>query len=205
MTAHNPPNNSTHQRRHSTLPSAILLKSKSPNPPNIVLVRVVPEAWRKFAPVAAKVTVVLRLLLGSQGADILEAVEGRRWDRCTFHVEEVVVTDDKDEGVYAWITANYLLDTIGKEEGEGEETYVALDSRRVSTQIVFERKFPKPDYRLIWAEGERSQVPFGVLGKTYMLYLGYRLMEMDSTEDFCSCLGGLHVEGVDYEMLVDEL
>jgi Golgi nucleoside diphosphatase len=62
-----------------------------------------------------KATAGLRLLPGNQSHEILEAVESRLRTVYEFPLAEkdpVTVIDGKDEGVYAWITANYLLDTI---------------------------------------------------------------------------------------------
>ena len=72
---------------------------------------VVPKAMHGCTAVAVKATAGLRLLPGSQSADILTAVEARIRSAYPFQLQEkdgVVVMDGKDEGVYAWITANYL-------------------------------------------------------------------------------------------------
>ena len=52
-----------------------------------------------------------------------------------------VITDGKDKGVYAWITANYLPDTIRADSPSGAHMYTVLDLGGVSTQIVFEPDF----------------------------------------------------------------
>jgi guanosine-diphosphatase len=147
--------------------------------------RVVPPALHKCTPVAVKATAGLRLLAGSQSADILEAVEKRLREEYPFQVAEkdaVTIMDGKDEGVYAWITANYLLDTIraGSTAGGGGKspsTYAVLDLGGASTQIVFEPTFSKPDSALV--EGDHKyDLVFGK--KTHVLYqhsyLGYGLM-----------------------------
>ena len=149
-------------------------------------VRTVPQELRKCTPVALKATAGLRLLPGSQSKDILEAVERRLKDVYEFPLaarDPVTVMDGKDEGVYAWITANYLLDAI--KHGEGNDTaghtttttYAVLDLGGASTQIVFEPKFGKPDSALV--EGDHKyELDFG--GRMYVLYqhsyLGYGLM-----------------------------
>ncbi|KAH6893732.1 guanosine-diphosphatase [Coprinopsis sp. MPI-PUGE-AT-0042] len=103
-------------------------------------VRVVPEDMQHCTPVAVKATAGLRLLPGTKSQDILDAVE----DRIPRPHDGVVIMDGKDEGVYAWITANYLLGTIkpGKEKttvGKARgPTYAVLDLGGASTQIVFE-------------------------------------------------------------------
>jgi guanosine-diphosphatase len=87
--------------------------------------------------------------------------------------------DGKDEGVYAWITANYLLNTIRHDTTttSSSSSYAVLDLGGASTQIVFEPSFSKPDSSL--AEGEHKY-DLAFAGKTYVLYqhsyLGYGLM-----------------------------
>ena len=143
-------------------------------------VNVVPESLRKCTPVAVKATAGLRLLGSSESAEILEAIKRRLQDKYPFPLQEkdgVVIMDGKDEGVYAWITANYLLKTIRADTPTNTPSYAVLDLGGASTQIVFEPKFTKPDSSL--ADGEHKyDLQFG--GKTYELYqhsyLGYGLM-----------------------------
>ncbi|KAK1217322.1 Guanosine-diphosphatase [Marasmius sp. AFHP31] len=142
-------------------------------------VRVVPESLRSCTPVAVKATAGLRLLPETQREGILEAVERRLKENYQFKVhgpDGVVIMDGKDEGVYAWITANYLLDTI-RDPTKNAETYAVLDLGGASTQIVFEPKFTKPDSKL--EEGDHKY-DLEFLGKKYVLYqhsyLGYGLM-----------------------------
>ncbi|EMD31372.1 hypothetical protein CERSUDRAFT_162998 [Gelatoporia subvermispora B] len=146
-------------------------------------VLVVPAELRACTPVAVKATAGLRLLGVEESAEILEAVRRRLQDRYPFSlqgVDDVVIMDGKDEGVYAWITANYLLNTIRGDSPPGAETHAVLDLGGASTQIVFEPKFDslKPDSTL--EEGEHKyELTFG--GKTHVLYqhsyLGYGLMQ----------------------------
>jgi guanosine-diphosphatase len=143
-------------------------------------VRVVPESMRKCTPVAVKATAGLRMLGTSQSGEILEAVKRRLQDHYPFPLQEkdgVVIMDGKDEGVYAWITANYLLNTIRADTPRDTPSYAVLDLGGASTQIVFEPKFSKPDSSL--TDGEHKyDLQFG--GKTHVLYqhsyLGYGLM-----------------------------
>ena len=85
--------------------------------------------------------------------------------------------DGKDEGVYAWITANYLLNIIRANTPPNTPSYTVLDLGGASTQIMFEPKFSKPDWSLIDGE-HKYDLKFG--GKTHVLYqhsyLGYGLM-----------------------------
>ena len=142
-------------------------------------VRVVPKSLQSCTPVAVKATAGLRLLPGSQSADILHAVEKHIRQSYPFQLQEkdgVVVMDGKDEGVYAWITANYLLETIKADTPKDTPTYAVLDLGGGSTQIVFEPTFTSHEGL---KDGEHKyNLEFG--GKTRTLYqhsyLGYGLM-----------------------------
>ena len=80
-------------------------------------VRVVPEELRKCTPVAVKATAGLRRLGTQEAADILHAVRRRLEEHYPFSLQggadAVQIMDGRDEGVYAWLTANYLLKTLG--------------------------------------------------------------------------------------------
>lgn len=83
-----------------------------------VAVKSVPEAYQRCTPIAVKATAGLRKLGKEKSENILRAVRHRLETVYPFPVvaEEkggVEVMDGKDEGVYAWITANYLLGKIG--------------------------------------------------------------------------------------------
>jgi guanosine-diphosphatase len=158
-------------------------------------VRVVPKALQGCTPVAVKATAGLRLLPGSQSADILEAVEKRIHGAYPFQLQAkdgVVIMDGKDEGVYAWITANYLLGTIKSDTPKDTPTYAVLDLGGASTQIVFEPTFSSSQKL---EEGEHKyDLKFG--GRMHNLYqhsyLGYGLMRarrhVHSLVDFMASL-----------------
>lgn len=84
--------------------------------------------------------------------------------------------DGSDEGVYAWITANYLLNTIRADSPKDTHSYAVLDLGGASTQIVFEPDF---DDDALFVDGDHKyELQFG--GKKHTLYqhsyLGYGLM-----------------------------
>ena len=142
--------------------------------------RVVPTSMRSCTPIAVKATAGLRLLPGSQSADILHAVEERIHGAYPFKLLEkdgVAIMDGKDEGVYAWITANYLLGSIKADTPKDTPTYAVLDLGGASTQIVFEPMFSSPDQALEPGE-HKYDLKFG--GRSHVLYqhsyLGYGLM-----------------------------
>jgi guanosine-diphosphatase len=145
--------------------------------------RVVPESLWKCTPVAVKATAGLRLLGAVESAEILEAVRQRLREKYQFSLrsdEDVVIMDGKDEGLYAWITANYLLDTIRANSPPESTSYAVLDLGGASTQIVFEPVFDekRPDSML--EEGEHKY-DLEFAGKKRVLYqhsyLGYGLMK----------------------------
>ncbi|CAL5871125.1 uncharacterized protein PFLUO_LOCUS5371 [Penicillium psychrofluorescens] len=150
-----------------------------------VAVQNVPEEYRPCTPLAVKATAGLRLLGPSMSDNILEAVRHRLETAYPFPVVSkekggVEIMDGKDEGVYAWITTNYLLGKIGGPDQT--PTAAVFDLGGGSTQIVFEPTFEQsasggmPE-RL--AEGDHKyDLQFG--GRHFELYqhshLGYGLM-----------------------------
>lgn len=148
-----------------------------------VAVKTVPESYQSCSPVAVKATAGLRLLGDEMSAKILEAVRKRLETVYPFPVvadSGVSIMDGKDEGVYAWITTNYLLGKIGGPDKS--PTAAIFDLGGGSTQIVFEPTFKTPSggmpERL--AEGDHKYaLSFG--GRDFELYqhshLGYGLMK----------------------------
>ncbi|OLL21913.1 putative guanosine-diphosphatase [Neolecta irregularis DAH-3] len=144
----------------------------------------VPNDLYACTPVAVKATAGLRLLGEGPSKAILEAVETRLRQNFPFPVVSdngVSIMDGKDEGVYAWITANYLLGNIGP--SKTGPTAAILDLGGGSTQIVFEPTFgpaPEGGKPEELAPGDHKYIlTFG--GRSFTLYqhshLGYGLME----------------------------
>lgn len=150
-----------------------------------VAVDAVPEKLKGCTPIAVKATAGLRKLGPELSNAILKAVRTRLETVYPFPVvsEEkggVQVMEGTDEGVYAWITTNYLLGKIGGPDKS--PTAAVFDLGGGSTQIVFEPTFPEskdggmPEQL---AEGDHKyQLDFG--GRKFTLYqhsyLGYGLM-----------------------------
>ena len=146
---------------------------------------VVPDSLRKCTPVAVKATAGLRRLGTKESTDILNAVRSRIQTRFPFSLQGedgVEIMDGRDEGVYAWLTANYLLKTLSAPAaGSGTPArapYAVLDLGGASTQIVFEPTFDmaKPDAAL--KDGEHKYaLRFAGADRTLYQhsYLGYGL------------------------------
>ncbi|KAI9743147.1 MAG: Guanosine-diphosphatase [Claussenomyces sp. TS43310] len=146
--------------------------------------KTVPDKLKPCSPVAVKATAGLRLLGEEMSQKILDAVRTRLETEYPFPVvsrEEngVVIMDGKDEGVYAWITTNYLLGKIGGPDHS--ETAAVFDLGGGSTQIVFEPTFKSPSGGMPekMAQGDHKyDLSFG--GRAFELYqhshLGYGLM-----------------------------
>jgi guanosine-diphosphatase len=151
-----------------------------------VAVKNVPDNLKSCTPVAVKATAGLRKLGPELSNNILRAVRERLETVYPFPVvsEEaggVEVMDGKYEGVYAWITTNYLLGKIGGPDKS--PTAAVFDLGGGSTQIVFQPTFPQlagggmPEQL---SEGDHKYaLNFG--GRDFSLYqhsyLGYGLME----------------------------
>ncbi|KAG1225039.1 hypothetical protein G6F35_003645 [Rhizopus arrhizus] len=138
--------------------------------------KLVPSRLQKTTPIAVKATAGLRLLGEAKSEAILEAV---RVHLATypFRVMDVSMMDGKDEGVYAWITVNFLL---GHFAGSSQHSAAVLDLGGGSTQIVFEPD-RLPDGSLPSLPETDSKYILHFDGKDYLLYqnsyLGYGLME----------------------------
>lgn len=110
----------------------------------------VPENLRSCTPIAVKATAGLRMLGDELSQKILTAVRNRLETKYPFAVlakgddpskdNGVHIMDGADEGVYAWITTNYLLGKIGN--AEKVPTAAVFDLGGGSTQIVFEPTYP---------------------------------------------------------------
>lgn len=144
----------------------------------------VPDNLKGCTPVAVKATAGLRKLGPELSDNILKAVRTRLESKYPFPVVSdekggVQVMDGKDEGVYAWITTNYLLGKIGGPDKS--PTAAVFDLGGGSTQIVFEPTFKSESKGMpeTLAKGDHKySLNFG--GREFELYqhshLGYGLM-----------------------------
>ncbi|KAF2438994.1 guanosine-diphosphatase [Karstenula rhodostoma CBS 690.94] len=146
----------------------------------------VPENYRACSPIAVKATAGLRKLGEEKSNNTLNAVRKRLETKYPFPLVSeakggVEVMPGEQEGVYAWITTNYLLGKIGGPDKT--PTAAILDLGGGSTQIVFEPTFPEEPRGGLpnkLADGDHKyELSFG--GRDFTLYqhsyLGYGLME----------------------------
>lgn len=136
----------------------------------------VPKNLHGCTPVSVKATAGLRKV-GEEKADkILSAVRDhleKDWPFAVVEGDGISLMGGDDEGVYAWVTANYLLGNIGTPKKN--PTVAVFDLGGGSTQIVFE-----PSEHVQMAEGDHKyKMSFG--GRQFELfqhsYLGYGLNE----------------------------
>ncbi|KAK9474251.1 nucleoside phosphatase family-domain-containing protein [Dipodascopsis tothii] len=143
-----------------------------------VAMKEVPDSIKACTPVAVKATAGLRILGTEKSETILRAVRTHLEKDYPFAVvpgDGISIMDGKDEGVYAWITTNYLLGNIGSKEQT--PTAAVFDLGGGSTQIVFEPTFPVTEE--MTPGDHKYDLNFG--GRHFSLYqhshLGYGLME----------------------------
>lgn len=159
--------------------------AKSLDPLLQVAMDTIPDEFKSCSPVAVKATAGLRLLGEEMSAKILDAVRARLETQYPFPVVSkekggVEIMPGEMEGVYAWITTNYLLGKIGGPDKS--PTAAIFDLGGGSTQIVFQPTFPDaPDSGMPqhMEEGDHKySLDFG--GRSFELYqhshLGYGLM-----------------------------
>ncbi|KAF4582187.1 guanosine diphosphatase [Ophiocordyceps camponoti-floridani] len=118
--------------------------AKTLDPLMDVAMRHVPDALKACTPIAVKATAGLRLIGPEKSQAILDEVRRHLETDYPFPVvsaahDGVAVMDGALEGVYAWVTANYLLGKIGGPD-KGD-TAAVFDLGGGSTQIVFEPTF----------------------------------------------------------------
>lgn len=140
--------------------------------------KTVPKEKQNCTPVAVKATAGLRLLGEEKSSKILAEVRAHLENDYPFAVvsgDGVSIMEGLNEGVYAWITTNYLLGNIGS--ADKLPTAAVFDLGGGSTQIVFEPEFPNNE---VMVDGEHKfEISFG--GRKFVLYqfshLGYGLMQ----------------------------
>lgn len=143
-----------------------------------VALKAVPDEMQSCTPVAVKATAGLRLHK-EKATDVLEAVKKRIITKYPFPLvpkEPVAIMDGKDEGVYAWITVNYLLGKLNSNSPKFSSV-ATIDLGGGSVQIVFEPSFQSGNN----LEKGDHQYTLDFAGNTHQLYqhsyLGFGLNE----------------------------
>ena len=172
-------------------------------------VKSVPAPAVPCTPVALKATAGLRLL-GQGPSDAILAAVSKLFGKYKFvaGADAAIVMDSKDEGPYAWLTVNFLLETLAP----GKKTAAILDLGGGSTQIVF---VPDDASKLTNAPKENLYVA-KVNGATFQAYqhshLGLGLKEAakaivkaaaKATSPF-ACFPADHTETVDETVVKTE-
>merc|ERR1711892_738909 len=98
----------------------------------------IPEEEWSSVPVTLQATAGLRLLPAEQAETLISTVK-QRMDLSGFDNRGVEIMTELDEGVFGWMTVNYLLGQLN----HPKKSYVALDLGGGSTQITFLPKYEK--------------------------------------------------------------
>lgn len=96
---------------------------------------IIPKQRWKYTPVALKATAGLRLLPSNSSKQLLEEVR-RLFQESPYHFSQesnVDIMDGPDEGLFAWITVNFLL---GGLKSDDSKLFGTLDLGGGSTQIT---------------------------------------------------------------------
>ncbi|KAI8061683.1 nucleoside phosphatase GDA1/CD39 [Gongronella butleri] len=128
-----------------------------------IAVKNVPAEYHHCTPLAVKATAGLRLLGPDASDRILKQVRTHLETNYPFPLagdDAVTIMDGSDEGVYAWITVNYLLGKLAASK-RGSSAAV-FDLGGASTQVVFEPSISMAEgehkYPLAYGEGEPYQL-----------------------------------------------
>jgi len=131
----------------------------------------IPSSHWSQVPVTLRATAGLRLLPPQQAEALLTLVQ-ERLDTSGFNNKGVGMLSELDEGVFGWMTINYLMDQLHRPN----KSYVALDLGGGSTQITF-----LPKYTETFSSSPSTYLhPIKVFSSTHTIYshsyLGLGLM-----------------------------
>eukprot|EP00210_Caulerpa_lentillifera_P001479 g1419.t1 len=85
----------------------------------------VPETQKKFTPCELRATAGLRLLPGTQAKDLLKSVTNLLLNSSySVRSDSVSILDGDQEGAYAWLTVNYLLQKLNP---KSQDTAITID------------------------------------------------------------------------------
>lgn len=137
----------------------------------------IPKSLQSCSPIQVKATAGLRMIGPTKSESILKEVRRMLEKEYPFPIADgldsksdtaaiqglkenaklrkgIEIMEGRDEGVFAWITVNYLLNRIGSSQngGKKQQTAAVMDLGGGSTQIVFEPIFKSGDQGM--REGE---------------------------------------------------
>lgn len=97
----------------------------------------IPASAHACTPIELKATAGLRLIGPEKSEAILEAIRSlfKEYPFIVKGKDAAIVMDGKDEGPYAWMTVNFLLETLTRKTAS--KTAAIIDMGGASTQIVF--------------------------------------------------------------------
>jgi guanosine-diphosphatase len=137
----------------------------------------IPVEAQACTPIELKATAGLRLIGESKSEALLTEVYHlfKAYPFAVAGPEAAIVMDGKDEGPYAWMTVNFLLDTLNTRTSA--KTAAIVDMGGASTQIVF-----RPDDEAIMSRVDPAQtyqvITEGFSTKVYThSHLGYGLKQ----------------------------
>lgn len=146
----------------------------------------IPEQERKKAPVYLMATAGLRLVGEQKKDEILQSVcKTLEASPFTFKCPWATLLSGFDEGLYGWVTVNYLMDAL---QASAPKSYGIIDLGGGSVQIVFEPKGKIP-------AAERHTLPLSHGTKTLYVksHLGYGLDQSRGSIAAVAAKDGRHV------------
>nr|XP_060610519.1 ectonucleoside triphosphate diphosphohydrolase 6 [Anolis sagrei ordinatus] len=144
----------------------------------------VPENLWKSTPVVLKATAGLRLLPGEKAQELLDKVKSV-FQKSPFLVGDdcVSIMDGTDEGISAWVTVNFLTDSLNAPE---KKCVGMLDLGGGSTQITFH-----PSTKTTPKSTSSSHITsFQIFSTTYQLY-SYSYLGLGLMSARLAILGGV--------------
>jgi Golgi nucleoside diphosphatase len=135
----------------------------------------VPQSYYACTAVTLKATAGLRLLPEAQQQKILE-VASETLAASPFRSRGASIISGAQEGVYGWLTVNYLLGSMGS----ADATVVTIDMGGASTQVVFETEKTSGEW-LPFNYAHQLRTPKRSIALYQHSYLGLGLNEAKRT------------------------
>ncbi|CAJ1019914.1 GDA1/CD39 (nucleoside phosphatase) family, putative [Leishmania lindenbergi] len=137
--------------------------------------KAVPQSYQRCTSVTLKATAGLRLLPEADQQVLLDAAQ-QTLKAFPFQSRGASIVSGAQEGVYGWLTVNYLLNRLDKEGA----TVATIDMGGASTQVVFETKFTSGEW-LPFNYARQLRTPKRTIAMYQHSYLGLGLNEAKKT------------------------